>query len=676
MNDLLPHIRFCSLLALLVSSTAAAQETDTTYVLQDTVRVEAERVYSAASNASFRAADFELRPRNSAQDILRLVPGLMIAQHAGGGKAEQIFLRGFDADHGTDVNLSVDGAPVNMISHGHGQGYADLHFIIPETIAEVDVVKGPYFARHGDLATAGAVSFSTLDVLKENLVKVEGGSFDTYRGVALVKTPELGASINGYFGAEVFTSKGYFEAPQDYRRVNLFAKLHSLVGERGSWSASVSTFSSGWDASGQVPVRAVERGELTRFGAIDPTEGGATSRTTAVVNYSSGGNEAFTLSGGFTDYRFRLFSNFTFFLNDSARGDGIEQTDDRSILSLRAGSIRLWELGGALMRTRFGASLRSDDIAVGLYHDSARVRLETTVNASIRSRQIGPYVEQEISLPWAQFLIGLRADYLNVDVENLYSPGTAPEGVAQQLVLSPKANVAIPVTDAATLFLNSGFGFHSNDARAIVGNSNARTLPRAFGAEVGARYGSARDVISVSAAAWMLALESELVYVGDEGTTEESGRTLRTGVDLEGIINPLDWLALSVDATISRGRFRDLPDGENFIPLAPDLTLTASAVVRHDDFSAALRLRHVGDRPANEDNSVQALGYSILDLSTAYRLGAIELFVNVENLLDAEWNEAQFDTESRLPGESESTSELHFTPGTPLSVRGGVAVRF
>lgn len=226
------------------------------------------------------------------------------------------------------------------------------------------------------------------------------------------------------------------------------------------------------------------------------------------------------------------------------------------------------------------------------------------------------------------------------------------------------------------LFVNSGFGFHSNDARAIVSRPGERTLPRALGAEVGGRWGRAGSRLAASAAFWTLALESELVYSGDEGTTEPSGRTRRDGVDLEAQVRPAGWLTLAGDATLSHGRFSDLPDGENSIPLAPTVTLTGNAVVRRGDWSSALRLRHVGDRPANEQNSVRAHGYSIFDLSASWRHGRYEYYGNIENLFDAKWNEAQFDTESRLRGEPAPVDELHFTPGTPVAFRFGTAVRF
>jgi len=634
------------------------------------------RPFTAASDSRFRAEDLRLLPRSSAQDLLRIVPGLVIAQHAGGGKAEQIFLRGFDCDHGTDVNVTVDDAPVNMISHGHGQGYADLHFIIPELVDRIDVVKGPYYARYGDLTTAGAVAFRTADTLSENLVRLEGGQFNTFRGVALLRTSPLGSGVSAYFGGELYGTDGYFRAAQDYRRQNLFGKVFARMGDGGSFSASISGFSSGWNASGQVPERAVAAGEIDRFGAIDSLEGGVTSRTTTTLRYTSGGESPLTLTASLTDYRFRLFSDFTFFLRDSVRGDMIEQTDDRTVTAVRAQQQISYGVGDAAMLTRVGATLRNDDIAAALYQDSARTRLATVRNNRIRERQLGSYVEQEIELPWISVQLGARADYFTYDVENA-EDGDGIAGVRQQLLVSPKANVAVPVMNDLTLFLNSGFGFHSNDARVVVGSSADSTIPRAFGAEFGARYGTPNSVVSAALALWQLDLESEQVYIGDEGTTEPSGRTRRRGIDVEVRVRPTDWLAFGVDATFSQGRLRDEPEGADFIPLAPSMTLVANAAVRFTDLAVALRLRVVDDRPANEDNSVVAKGYGILDLTASYRVTPqIELLLMAENILDAEWNEAQFDTESRLRTEPGPVSELHFTPGTPRSIRGGLAFHF
>ncbi|MBC8145040.1 MAG: TonB-dependent receptor, partial [bacterium] len=342
----------------------------------------------------------------------------------------------------------------------------------------------------------------------------------------------------------------------------------------------------------------------------------------------------------------------------------------------RAEQAALYEALTTPMSTRFGVSVRSDNIDVALYHDSARVRLETNVAARIRQRHIAPYVEQEIVLPWAQLQIGLRADYASFDVENLNASSDGSDGVANRLIFSPKANLVVPVTSELAAFANSGFGFHSNDARTAVMQRELPSLARAFGLEVGSRYTSGDGRFTASAAAWQLDLESELVYVGDEGTTEESGRTRRRGVDVEVHATPLDWLSIGSNATLSQGRFRDLPNGENHIPLAPTFTLSGTARATFGDFAVLGRVRSVSDRPANEANTVRALGFTITDLSASYRIGNVELSAHVENIFDEVWNEAQFDTESRLRGESSAVSELHFTPGAPRSARCGVAVGF
>ncbi len=643
------------------------------------VTITAERPLSAASDKSFRDSDFALRPRNSAQDMLRLVPGLVLAQHAGGGKAEQIFLRGFDADHGTDVNISVDDVPVNMLSHGHGQGYADLHFIIPETIQEVDVVKGPYSTRYGDLATAGVIAFQTKDSLTNNLLKLEGGSFDEYRALALIKGPES-QTIHSYFGTDLFYTRGPFDVPQDFHRLNLFAKATASLGEDAKISASLFSFSSDWNANGQIPERAVSEGLIDRFGSLDSTEGGATSRTTANITYTSGGESPLTLTASYTDYHFRLFSDFTFYLVDTTQGDEVEQTDARTMLAFRGERLFPWIMGDAIMNTKIGVSTRSDDIEAAIYHDSARVRLNNVVDAAIQERETGPYIEQEIGLSWIQFIFGLRADYATVDVQNLINPGQQPNGINQQLILSPKANASIPITDDATAFLNFGYGFHSNDARAIVQSPGIPTLPRAIGSEIGLRYGEPSEFFSCSSSLWYLYLQSELVWDGDEGTLIAQGSTRREGIDFEARIRPTDWLTFGGDATISQGRFIDSAVGNNYIPLAPNFTLTANAVARFGDFSAALRLRHVGDRPANQNNTLTAQGYSVFDFSLSYNLTAWEFYANIENLFNVAWNEAQFATVSRIyihgVLEPDPVDDLDFTAGTPFSLRMGVAYRF
>ena len=288
---------------------------------------------------SFASIDMKLRPVNTAQDLLRLVPGLFIAQHAGGGKAEQLFLRGFDIDHGTDINISVDGMPVNMTSHAHGQGYADLHFVIPETIDDFDLYKGPYYSKFGDLGTSGSIVFNTKNSLEKSLAKVEFGRFNSYRGLLMLNLLGQKGLLkskkfqNLYLASEYITTNGHVEAKQKFSRLNIFGKYYNLLSKNTILSLLGSTFYSHWNASGQIPTRAVENNIIGRFGSIDNAEGGNTFRTNASVSISNsfGHNSSLTNQVYYSRYGFNLYSNFTFFLNDSLNGDMIQQYEKRNI---------------------------------------------------------------------------------------------------------------------------------------------------------------------------------------------------------------------------------------------------------------------------------------------------------------------------------------------------------
>ncbi len=639
------------------------------------------REFSAASSQSLRALDFELRPKNSAQDLLRVAPGLVIAQHAGGGKAEQIFIRGFDADHGTDINLSVDGVPVNMVSHGHGQGYADLHFVIPEVIEGIDVYKGPYFAQFGDLATAGSVRLRTIDVLDKNTASVEGGRFGTYRALGMVSLLNDPTS-SSYVAGEAFHSDGYFDNKIDFNRYNLFGKFHSHVSERGSLSVWASGFSSKWNATGQIPIRAVDERIISRFGSIDPTEGGKTERFNANANYltSFADNSTLMSQAYLSRYGFQLFSNFTFFANDSINGDGIEQVDSRIVYGARIEYTNEHSLGSIRAIGLLGTGVRGDDIDVQLYRQSKRQQLSTTADAFINQKNLSFYGQEELRFnDVVKLQVGLRGDVFFYHVEDQLHESathTSVSGSVTKAVVTPKANLSISPTNDVDLFVNFGGGFHSNDARGVVSNKTERTLPRAWGYEVGVRV-KPIERLTVSLAAWGLDLQNELVYVGDEGTTELNGPTRRIGLDVEARAQLLDWLYADVDMTFSRGRFRELPDGENFIPLALTLTANAGLTARHESgLEGSLRLRDVSNRPANEDNSVIAQGYTVFDAAVAYSFLNYRLQLGAENLFNTKWNEAQFDTESRLINELEPVSELHFTPGTPLNVKMKVEYHF
>ncbi len=680
------------------------------------VLAQADRPFSAASSASIRAFDLLTRPVRSSQDLLQLAPGLITAQHAGGGKAEQIFLRGFDVDHGTDVAISVDGVPVNMVSHGHGQGYADLHFLMPEVVEQIDVSKGPYDTRFGNLATAGAISFTTKDHLDENMIRLEGGRFNTANLTALYQIPIVQSGHQGaYFGGQFYNTDGPVESPQGFQRFNLFGKFHTHLSEQTKLALSVSGFSSAWDASGQIPIRAIENGTIDRFGSIDDLEGGTTGRQDANLTYTANqGSSEFKIQGYATRYNFKLFSNFTFFLEDPINGDMIEQTDDRRLVGINSSYRFNRTLGTTIATTTLGGGFRADDADVTLWKSPNRVREARLVDANIAERNISLWAQEELIFSsWLRLQLGLRGDYFTFNVDDRLEglPAELPHasGYEQQAILSPKANLVVSPFSSMDVFANFGSGFHSNDARAIVhgrrtadllrvyrrqgltpaeiddalaaqnldaAQASTGTLPRAIGTELGVRFRPTRWAL-VSAAAWLLDLDQEFVYVGDGGFTELSGRSRRYGLDFETRLTLAPWLSADTDINLSRGFLRDEPSDADEIPLAPRVTSTGGLTAIHPSgFEGSLRYVHVGDRPANETNSVTAEGYTLVNLFAAYPVGPVKISMILENLFDVDWNEAQFDTESLLRGEAAPISELHFTPGNPRSLRIGVSYTF
>ena len=683
------------------------------------ILVEGDRAYSTASSKSIREFDLNIRPMQTAQDMLQLAPGLVVTQHAGGGKAEQIFLRGFDADHGTDVAISTDGIPVNMVSHGHGQGYADLHYVIPELVESIDLFKGPYFARHGNFSTAGSIMFRTKDYIDENTVKIEGGEFNTQKVTGLFQVPGSGEYQSAYFGAQFYNTDGPVESEQNFQRSNLFGKFHTHLNETNELTFSVNAFSSAWDASGQIPQRAVDSELITRFGTIDDLEGGQTGRQNLNLTYTVIGknNSQFFIQPYFSRYNFKLFSNFTFFLDDPENGDMIEQTDDRTLLGLNTEYQFEQSIRSMQSTTTLGGRFRSDDIAVSLWHSPNRRRLAQRVDSGIIERNLSLWVQEELVVhSKLRLQLGLRGDYFTFNVEDHLdtlsgASITLPHasGYAQEAMLNPKFNLVYSPLHSTDIFLNFGTGFHSNDARDVVieqtisdlarvfsrqglndaqinerlaqlnfdpEHSGIRTLPRAIGAEIGTRH-QFWNRLSIGIAGWWLELDEELVFVGDAGETEISGKSRRIGIDIEGRAQMLSWLWVDIDVNLSSGKFVDEPSDANEIPLAPRITSTGGLTAAHPSgFGANLRYRHIGDRPANEDSSVTAEGHTLVNIGLSYAFGPFKYFATVENLFDVDWNEAQFDTESRLVDETEPVSEIHFTPGNPRNIQAGISYQF
>jgi outer membrane receptor for Fe3+-dicitrate len=622
--------------------------------------------------------DLQTNSVRSSQEILQRVPGLFIGQHAGGGKAEQIFLRGFDIDHGTDITLRVDGMPVNMVSHAHGQGYADLHFLIPETIEKIDFGKGPYYADQGNFNTAGYVEFKTKDRLDQSSVGVEVGSFNTQRLVGLFDLLSKKEKQSAYLASEFLLSDGPFDSPQNFNRINVMGKYTVDFQNNDRISILASRFQSKWDASGQIPQRLVDNGTISRFGAVDDTEGGSTSRTNLSFTHVKTLDKAYVKTQAyFNQYTFELFSNFTFFLEDPINGDQIRQFEDRKIYGVHSTIFHSLRVGDVNLDLSSGVGLRYDDVNnVELSRTANRkTTLENLALGQVDETNLYGFINAEFDLGKWMINPALRLDYLNFDYVDQITPAYTSLSESKAFV-SPKLNIIYNPNNKWHLFFKSGLGFHSNDTRVVVAQQGEEILPGAYGLDLGAIW-KPIPRLWINTALWYLFLEQEFVYVGDAGVVEPSGKTERKGIDFGFRYQLTDRLFCNWDINYTDARSTEADKEESYIPLAPELTTAGGISYKHPGgFTGGLRMRYLKDRPANESNTIIAEGYFITDLNLSYDFGNIRLGFAVENLFDSEWNETQFATESRLFNEPLPVEEIHFTPGTPLNIRGSLTYNF
>jgi outer membrane receptor protein involved in Fe transport len=623
----------------------------------------------AASAGAITPELLEDRPLLRPGEVLELVPGLVVTQHSGAGKANQFYLRGFNLDHGTDFLTTVAGMPVNMRTHAHGQGYTDLNFLIPELVERIDYYKGPYYASKGDFASAGAADIHYANALAAGRLEATAGSFDDWRALAAGSSRVAGGDL--LYGLELFGDDGPWDHPDGFRKANGVLRYSSRTGE-ARWDVTAMAYGGHWNATDQIPRRAVEQGLIDRFGSLDPTDGGRSHR------YSVSGDLAAPLAGGEAQlsayaikYDLDLFSNFTYFLDDPVHGDQFEQKDDRRVLGASGG----WSRGG----NRIGFELRQDRIApVGLYATQARERLSTTREDRVHESSASLYAENETSWSgWLRTVAGVRGDAYSFKVDSSLA---ANSGDAYDHLVSPKLSIILGPWSRTELFLNYGAGFHSNDARGVTSTVDPRTgealqpvtpLVRTRGAEVGARTEWIENVQS-SIAFWRLDLDSELVFAGDAATTEPSRASKRTGVEWSTRWKPKRWLLVDADLAWSRARFTDPDPAGDYVPGA--IERAASAGVTLHDFgpwSASLFMRYFGPRPLVEDNSVRSSSSTIFNAQASYRLNPkAQVALEVFNLFDRQVDDVAYYYASRLRGEPASgVDDIHFHPAEPRGFR-------
>lgn len=690
-----PQLRLLPLALLLSFAAHAADNTDVDekQPLQQ-VQVSASLiplgVADSANQGTVTAKQLENRPLLRTGELLEAVPGLIVTQHAGDGKANQYFARGFNLDHGTDFRTSVMGMPVNLPSNAHGQGYTDLNFLIPELVSTIQYKKGTYYAEEGDFSSAGAAAFDYVQQLDQGLLSVEAGQNRFNRVLVANSTALSGGTL--LYALERSGQDGPWEVPEDYKRVNGVLSYSLRSGDDDVRVTAMGMHSS-WLSTDQVPLRALNSGVIGRYGAFDPTDGGETSRYSLSGEWTrqhQNGNSK--VNAYFIKSRLDLYSNFTYVLDDPERGDQFHQSERREILGLNAERTWLHQLGPFASETVIGAQLRQDRLApVGLYLSQARQRLSTVREDAVKEGSAGFYVSNTTAWsPWLRTVSGLRSDRYAFDVS---SDTAANSGKVNASINSPKFAAIFTPGKNAEVYLNWGRGFHSNDARGVTGTvdpksgltvtedgtpiERATPLVKATGKEAGLRLVGLVPGLQTTIAAWQLALDSELLFIGDAGTTEAGRPSRRRGIELANFYTPAkDWI---IDANLawSRARFRDSDPAGDFIPGSINRTASVGISGESDAWSGGLRLRYFGPRALVEDNSVRSSSSTLVNAKIGYRLAPnLKLTLEVLNLLDRRVSDIDYYYESRLPGEAEPVADIHTHPAEMRTLRAGLAWRF
>jgi hypothetical protein len=646
--------------------------------------------------------------------VLENVPGLIVTQHSGEGKANQYFLRAFNLDHGTDLALEVDDMPVNIPTHAHGQGYSDLNFLIPELAADLHYKKGPYYADDGDFATAGTTRIGLVSHLQPSVTL--GFGEDGYRRALLLgSAPLAGGSLLA--AGEVYHNDGPFDVPDDYHRMNGVLRYHN-GDNRDFYTVTAMAYSGKWNSTDQVPERAITEGAIDRFGSLNPTDGGISSRESlsfSRVKHTDTGHAQF--SAYVIRYKLDLWSTFTYYLRDPLNGDQVLQHDDRLVYGFKGSKTWCTDLFGASLSNVIGVQARVDDIRdVGIFPSFQRQAIGTTQNASVIESSGALYAES--SVQWNDHLrsvAGLREDEFDFRVKDKMlnpdgsctinsDPLGCNTGSRRASILSPKLGLVLGPWGSTTFFVNAGEGYHSNDARGVTRSgenpdtASATPLTRATSAEIGV---SGRIIPNweTTLDVFKLKLRSELVFSGDAGVTEPSGSTTRKGVEWGNTYHVNSWLSAELNAAFTRARFdgNAAPDDLGCsdaapshpcaapigivgrrVPNSPTNVIDAGLTAHHESgWFGALRARHFGDSPLVEDNSARSPAYTTLDAQLGYQKSKEWLVaVDVFNIANVKWNDIAYYYVSRLKSETSPQSDYVVHPGVPRTLRAHFQYQF
>ena len=669
-------------------------------------------IADSASQGKVGQDQIKYRPMTRPGEVLETVPGLIATQHSGEGKANQYFLRGFNLDHGTDFLTQIEGVPVNQLSHSHGQGWTDTNFLIPELIESIDFRKGNYFADTGDFSSAGSANIRYFDRLPENLFRFTGGSFDYYRGLAAGSHQLLKGNV--LYAGEIVHNDGPWTVGNNYLKFNGLLRYSREYGNQ-SWRITAMATQSDWRATDQIPRRALKQGSVGRFDALDPTDGGNSQRYSLTGEWRLQGENSITSVMAYGVYsKLNLYSNFSFFLDDNETtnpagcaglrgllpgnrvssglfrtcGDQFGQPDDRWTTGFAGSHTLFHKIGAFDAETTLGIQVRNDNIQNALTKTHAQKTVGITRQDTVWVTSISPYLENRIHWQnWLRTSLGVRFDGFRFEVNRSniqQNNGTRYDGL-----VSPKLSIVFGPWVDTELYLNGGLGFHSNDARGIntridpaSGDAvdRAHPLARTYSAETGIRSTWIQGLQS-TLTVWWMDLESELVFVGDAGTTEASRPSRRYGLEFTNYYQPVHWLTFDADFSFSHSRFRDTVIGEgDHVPNAVEAVIATGATF-HDVFGGFYggpRLRYLGPRALNEDNSRRSDGTILLSAMLGYEINkSLRIQAEVFNILDRKDDAITYFYTSRLPGESLSgVDDFHFHPVEPVSFRIGFVINY
>jgi len=635
-------------------------------------------VADAASQGIVGYADFSTRPLMRVGELVEVVPGMIATQHSGSGKANQYFLRGMNLDHGSDFAAHFDGMPVNFRTHAHAQGYLDLNFVIPEIVERVEYRKGPHYADSGDFSLAGSASFKTYDRLERGFSELMLGTDQDIRLVG-ADSHDLTSGTLLYAG-ELQTRNGPWDLNEDLEKLNGLLKYSGTIGGVES-HITATAYTAEWNSTDQIPLRAVESQQLNRFGFVDPDIGGESTRMSLAATLYLGATELVVYG---SRYELNLLSNPTYFLGDPINGDEIEQEDRRTVLG--AAVRHDWDVifADRVIIPSVGAELRYDDVdELNLFNTVARERIGSVREDEAQELSIGIFGQVEVL--WTERLrttFGLRGDFYDFDVtaKNPVNSGSDSDSLIQ-----PKLGLAYEIADDMEFYANYGTGFHSNDVRGVTIRVDpvtgdpavpVDTLVEGEGYELGYRS-EAWPGLKFSVAAFSLDLDSELLFIGDAGTTEPSDATRRRGIEMSAFWQANDNLVVDVTAAKTRGRFRNAPPGEDLIPDAHELVVGAGATwVYPGGLTASLRVRHFADAPLSEDGAIRKGDSTLVNLGVSYDFGNFEAGIDVLNVFDADDDDIAFFFESQLLGEPVPVEDIHFHPAESRAVRASLRWRF